>query len=347
MAHRVIQFFVVKGGVEERQDLPEELIFLNSDHGLDYFMAINLEPVQYEGFSEMRIDKTASELKKELISIKNAAHETEQRLKEYAKYNDFLHRALIFKLNKYHLQAAEGYTSKPLHGFLFAITGWVPTDKVSQLMKLAQETDVHVEQVAIESTDAIPTYLENKGVERIGEDLVSIYDTPSHTDKDPSLWILFFFATFFAMIVGDAAYGLIFILIALYIRYKFTDLKGLGYRVWKLILILGAACIIWGTLTSSFFGIELSPHNPLRKLSLINWLVEKKAEYHFNRRDDVYQGFVKELPELKKAKTPDEFLHAAVEKNGKVQHPVYFKFADNVLFEIALMVGVIHIMLSL
>lgn len=346
--HRVIQFFVAKSGTAEREDLPEELIFLNSDHGLEYFMAINKEPVQYEGFSEMRIDHTVSELKNHLASIIKDAHDIDHRLKDYAKYNDFLHHALVFKLNTYHLRSAENYSSKPLDGYLFAVTGWVPVDKVKELMKLAEKTDVYVEQVAVESGETIPTYLENEGYDRIGEDLVGIYDTPSHTDKDPSFWVLTCFATFFAMIVGDAAYGLIFLLIALYIRYKFTNLKGLGYRVWQLTLILGFACIVWGALTASYFGVQLDIKNPLRKISLIHWLVEKKAEYHFSHRDDVYDAFVKEFPNLKNAKTPEEFLqNATVVKEGKVEHPMYFKFYDNILFEIALMVGVIHIIISL
>ena len=343
-----MQFFVAKGGTSEREDLPEELIFLTNEHDLDYFMAFNKEPLQYEGFSEMRIDKTFSELKKELQSLKKETHEIEHRLKGYAKYNDFLHRALAFKLNSYYLNTTENYSSKPLDHFIFAITGWVPVDKMAKLMELAEGTNVYVEQVASEPHETMPTYLENQGVERIGEDLVDIYDTPSNTDKDPSIWILVFFATFFAMIVGDAAYGLIFLLIAFYIRYKYTNLKGLGYRVWQLVLILGVACVIWGSLTASYFGVELGINNPLRKISITNWLVEKKAEYHFSHRDDVYDAFVKEYPNLKNAKTPEEFLqNATVVKEGRVTHPMYFKFYDNILFEIALMVGVIHIMLSL
>lgn len=345
---RVIQFFVAKSGTAEKEDLPDELILLNSEHGLEYFMAINKERVQYEGFSEMLITHTVRELKKQLLSTKKEIRDIEQRLKEYAKYNDFLHRALVYKLNSYQLHSTENLILKPLEGHLFAINGWVPIDKVDELKKLADETNVHVEQVAVELHEEMPTYLENKGYVRIGEDLINIYDTPSSRDKDPSFWVLIFFATFFAMIVGDAGYGLIFLLIALFIRYKFSHLKGLGFRVWQLVLILGAACIIWGALTASYFGVPLDINNPLRKVSLISWLVEKKAEYHFKQRDDVYDEFVKEFPKLKMAQTPQEFLNkATVVKEGKVEHPMYFKFYDNVLFEIALMVGVIHIMISL
>ncbi len=348
VSHRVVQFFVAKSGAAEKEDLPEGLIFLKSEHGLEYFLAINPEPVQYEDFSEMRIEKTSSELKKQLASIKKEIHDIEQRLKEYAKYNDFLHRTLRVKLNTYHLHAAENYTTKPLEGYLFSVTGWVPVDKIDQLNNLAGKTNVHVEQVAIDPKDKIPTFLENEGYEKIGEDLVNIYDTPSSTDKDPSFWVVTCFSIFFAMIIGDAAYGAIFLLIALFIRYKYPALKGGSYRFWKLMLILSFACMFWGVMAASYFGFELDPHNPLRKISLVNYLVEKKAAYHFAQHDDVYQAYVKEFPQLKQAKTADEFLHnATVIENKEIKHPMYFKFHDNVLFELALLVGVTHIIISL
>ena len=46
-------------------------------------------------------------------------------------------------------------------------------------------------------------YLENRGL--LGwEDLVHIYDTPSPTDKDPSLWVLELPSILFFYLLGDA-----------------------------------------------------------------------------------------------------------------------------------------------
>lgn len=345
---RVIQFYAAKEGIAERIDLPEEMIFINRNEGLDYFMAIQKEHTQYPGFSEVRIERTLGELKSDLDGIKNNYREINEQLKVLAKYNGYLHRALTDKLDRFNLKKSQSFASNPLDHHLFAVSGWVPVDKIAEIEKLAEVTNIHCEEIAIEPNETAPTYLENEGAGRLGEDLVDIYDTPSNTDKDPSTWVLFFFATFFAMIVGDAGYGLVFLLIAIYVRYKYGKLQGTGLRFWKLLVILSAACIIWGVLLSSFFGISLDTKNPLRKVSLINWLVEKKAEYHFNHKDEVYESYLKDFPLVKEAKTPYEFLHdAKIEKNGSVEYPMYFKFTDNILFEMALLVGVIHIILSL
>jgi V/A-type H+-transporting ATPase subunit I len=215
--------------------------------------------------------------------------------------------------------------------------------------KLTAATDVHVEEIAIETTDAVPTYLENEGAGKMGEDLVHIYDTPSNTDKDPSLWVLVSFAFFFAFIVGDGGYGLVFLAIALYFRYKLPGIQGVKKRFLKLCTLLCLSCIAWGFLTHSFFGINFSPDNPVRKWSLLQWLIEKKAEYHISHQDEVYTYWVNKYPSLAQEKDPAVFVRGAASVNlhGEVSYDLLNKFTDNILLEMALFVGVIHLILGM
>lgn len=346
-SNRKVQYFFSRAGSKDQLELPDELIFIDSEKGLDYFVAINKEPQQYQNMVEMQIPHSIGELRQKSEQLDRDLHQTEQRLKGYAKYNRFLHHALIYKMNTFNLKKRTAYASKTMDGDLFAVEGWVPVNKKKELIALIEKQDVHAEEIAIEPTDIIPTYLENEGYNRIGEDLVHIYDTPSNTDKDPSFWILTFFAFFFAMIIGDAGYGLIFLATAIYIRYRYKKMKPLGNRVWWLMVILACTTIFWGTMTSSFFGLHIGQDNPLRKISLINWLVHKKAEYHFNQKDAVYEFWVKKFPNLKDAKDSNEFLLGAkTEHEGHEQYDMVTKFADNVLLELALMVGVFHLIVS-
>lgn len=345
--HRKIQFFCAKGGFAEREALPPELIFISSEHGLDYFIAINKHPVQYDKMAEVKIDQPLGKLIEKLKATQKEFYDTERRLKVYAKYNKFLHHALIYKLNTYNLHTAQDYAQLPLDNELFAVEGWVSVDEINALQHLVDKMKVHMEEIALEPTDFIPTHLVNEGLNRVGEDIVHIYDTPSHTDKDPSLWILFFFSFFFAMIVGDAGYGLIFLGTALWLRYKYGVLKGVGKRIWTLFLILCLACIVWGTLTTSFFGISFGLDSPVRKVSLLNWLIEKKAAYHFAHKDDTYQEWVKRMPQLKEAKNGHEMLMmATVKKEGETVHEMYNRFSDQIMMELAFIVGVTHIIIS-
>lgn len=347
---RVIQFYCAKRGFAENTELPENVIYVDSDHGLDYFIAINKVQTQYPKMIEMEVQHPWRELKERYDNIVAEIGILEKRLKEYAKYNRLLHHALVYELNEFYLQEAKGLVEFPIdQESLFAVQGWVPVHKIENLHNLVKKMDVYVEEIDVDPNDVIPTYLENEGAARIGEDLIHIYDTPSTTDKDPSMWVLFFFALFFSMIIGDGGYGLILLLIALYIRYKHSGLRSYKKRALDLLTILAFTCIAWGFLTTSFFGITIAPDNPIRKVSMMTWLVEKKAAYHIDRQDGVYEEWVKKYPELASVKNPKEFLMKAssTDPQGAVSYEAYSKFADNIMLELALLIGVIHIVLSM
>lgn len=351
--NRKVQFFFSKHGVATGPaaeiQLPPEVIYIGSEHDLDYFIAINPERTQYPKLVEMKIEHPVGELKSHLSATQKAIHDSEQQLKKYAKYNRYLHHALVHRWNAYSLQLAKNAVTSPLDHALFAISGWVPENKLQQLQKLAEKRRVHIEEIAIEPTDRVPTYLENEGAHKMGEDVIRIYDTPSTTDKDPSLWVLLSFALFFSFIVGDAGYGAVFLGIALYLRLKHGGVQGAKKRVLNLFTILCLATIGWGLFTNSFFGLPIGPENPLRKVSGIHWLAEKKMEYHIRRHDAVYEEWVQKFPKLKGEENPTAFMAKAASTNaaGSISYDLLNKFSDNILLELALLIGCVHIILSL
>lgn len=347
-ANRKVQFYVAKQGFVDSNLVPETAIYLTSENGLDYFMGINPSPMQFEKMIEVKIEESLGDLKQKYADLHKKIDQTDKWLKEYSKYNVFLHHALIEKLNTYHLREAQNLTAEEAEGSLFVIEGWVPQNKINALNDLTHHLDVHAEQIAIEKTDAVPTYLENTGYARIGEDLVHIYDTPSQNDRDPSLWVLFFFALFFAFILGDAGYGLVLLCVALFVAYKMKKIPKVGKRVLSLVMILSFATIAWGFLTTSFFGYQFPMDSPIRKISVMQWLVEKKAEFHINRRDEVWREWTEKIPEVAAVKDPHEWItKGVIEKRGEKSYEIYSKFSDNILMELAILVGVIHVIISL
>lgn len=340
-----IQFFCARPTLFDEQPQPESLLYVTSDHGLDYFIAFNDHPVSYDRMIEMKFDHSLEELKKRESAAKKELHLIEQELKEYAKYNEFLHHALVEKLDRYNLYDAQHYVQQAMGNKLFAVEGWVPMNKEDELHTLTDNLNIYFDEIAIEPTDVVPTYLENEGLGRLGEDLVYIYDTPSATDKDPSMWVLGGFALFFAFIIGDAGYGLIYLALALFLRYKYPDLKGTGKRVLNLFTVLCVGCVIWGTLMTSFFGMQIALDNPLRKLSLVQWLAEKKAEYHLVHMDSVAQGWIKKYPLLQDVQDPHIFVGYSPDPSQG--HIILNRLTDNVMFELALFIGVVHLILSL
>jgi V/A-type H+-transporting ATPase subunit I len=343
---RVFQFFCMKSDLAHQLVLPPELIYVGNEYDLDYFVSINKEKVQYPKMIEILVERPIGELKERLQKVRLELTGLEHQVHDSARYLPYLQKGLLDYLNEYHLQLAKHDAASPLSS-LFAIEAWIPETKIKALYGLLSGLDVHAEEIAIESKDKIPTYQENQGAARIGEDLVHVYDTPAWTDKDPSLWILIFFSIFFAMIVSDAGYGLVYLSVGLFLKWKYKKASGFLKRFTKLTLIASTCCIIWGVATASFFGIEIGPNNPFRKISFIHYLASKKAEYHLEKKDDVYQEYVKQFPEVATATNGHDFLvKASHVVDGKTVYEAQTDFYDNILLELSLLIGVIHLSLS-
>jgi V/A-type H+/Na+-transporting ATPase subunit I len=337
----IFQFFVMKSDVAKEFVPPPEMIHVGTDYDLDYFIAIQKEKKQYPKMIEILIDKPVGVLRKRLFQLREEVGKIEGDIKSFSNYFPQLQEGLAEHLNHYHLDQAKHNASLKFNNGLFSIEAWVPKTRVKSLFGLISHLDVECVPIAVESKDQIPTYMENKGAGRIGEDLLNIFDTPSHTDKDPSLWILVFFSLFFAMIISDAGYGMIFLLIVLFLRWKFPNLHGVKKRVLRLGLILSCSVISWGIFTGSYFGITFSPQSPTQKTSILAYFSEKKINYHLQQKDEVYQALVKKYPQVVTMNGKE-----VLQINHKAGYPIFEQFSENILLEFAFIIGVIHISLS-
>ena len=346
--NRKFQFFCSKEGTFTESKLPIHFIKINTDNGLDYFVSISQEKLHPSGMLELRFENSYRELVQKREAILLNIIQIEQELKTLAKFHKFLHKSLVFKHNIFELKRAKNLPKKELDDTLFTTFGYVPVDQIEELATIVEKFGVHFEQVEIEPHDVIPTCLKNKGLAASGEDLVHIYDTPSHTDADPSIWVLCAFALFFSMIVGDAGYGLVYLGVTLYLRYKFPKAKGAAKRVLRLSTLLCICCIGWGLITHSFFGIEIGPDNPIRKVSVLNWLAEKKASHHLHFQDDTFQEWKEKYPGIAAATSGSEVLKAgAIEQDGIIKYELNENVGRAIMLELALLIGVIHISFSL
>lgn len=305
---RFIQFFSSKEHLEE-----ENLIYIASQHGLHYYVSVQPKITEYPGAVEMKIDRSLNDLREAVIKNQEEHSKIHHQLISLTAYSDQLHKAYFAALDRADLAFAKEGADPLLEGQVFSATGFVPEDKLLTVLECARFFDIHAEEVAIDPSEAVPTYLENENLGRMGEDLVKIYDTPSSQDKDPSLWVFFSFFIFFSIIIGDGGYGSVFLGLALYLRYKFPNLDQAKKRLLNLFTILCVGCIAWGFLTTSFFGISFSADSPLRQVSLVNFLAEKKAAYHSQVLDNDLLSLL----------------------------------TDQVLMEIALFIGGIHILFGM
>ena len=319
--------------------LAVELIPLVKDGSRAYFISFSKEPPSLSGIREIVLDEKTRALGHEYAQAKADHEQIENELKSRSRWLPGLKEAFIHAMNATRREEYEFQTQTPLEHHLFAIQGYVPKSQWDKVESLSKEYDILVERVTPDQDEVLPSCLENTGLGRVGEDLVQIYDTPSYSDSDPSLWILGFFSLFFAIIIGDSGYGLLFLGAALWIYFKGKPKEALAKRMVTLLGLLGSTCIVWGLLTQSFFGIELSKDNPFHTVSIIDPLLKIHAQYHLDQEDIVWQHWA---ATHKDAGTPtlEEFLYSPTD-TGRAYAEI---FKDNLLFEIALIIGVIHIL---
>jgi V/A-type H+-transporting ATPase subunit I len=131
------------------------------------------------------------------------------------------------------------------------ISGYLPSDAVSSFEQLAKEGSWAYLLKDVDEEDAPPTLVRyRKGVGIIKPVFDILGTVPGYTEGDISMWFLLFFTLFFAMIIGDAGYGLIFLLAAAGIHFKTKKPTTLV----MLIYVLASATIVWGSLTGTWFG---------------------------------------------------------------------------------------------
>ncbi len=73
---------------------------------------------------------------------------------------------------------------------------------------------------------------------------------PAYHESDISVVFMLFFSLFFAMIIGDAGYGAIFVALTLLMRRKMPK------DAFRLMMITSTATIVWGLVNGTIFGIS-------------------------------------------------------------------------------------------
>lgn len=133
------------------------------------------------------------------------------------------------------------------------LQGYVPEKWEDRVRKAAHENSWALLLEDPGEEDAPPTLLKYKGFVRIIKPVFDILGTvPGYRERDISSYFLVFFSIFFAMIIGDAGYGLIFLLAGVLMNIKARKASDLNI----LIYVLGFFTLVWGALTGTWFGSE-------------------------------------------------------------------------------------------
>ncbi len=132
------------------------------------------------------------------------------------------------------------------------LQGFLPNDKHAEVAKLANEHSAGYMLEETDEMDDVPTFIRNpKWIEIIKPVFNFMNTVPGYEEYDISLWFLLFFSLFFAMLIGDAGYGLLFFITTFLVRKKFRKAPP---QPFFLMYVLSFATIVWGAITGTWFG---------------------------------------------------------------------------------------------
>ena len=155
-------------------------------------------------------------------------------------------------------------------GAVSVISGWVPARRLDDLKKTASKEGWGLLTREAESGENPPTLIEPPKLFRPMRALFEgLGIAPAYTESDVSVPFMCYFSLFFAMLVGDGAYGSIFLLGTLAMRKKLP-------RSWFVLLtVFSASTVVWGILSNTWFGAQIPA---LSSLPTVQWLAD--PSYH-------------------------------------------------------------------
>lgn len=236
---------------EDKNQLQIALIAESEDVRLD----VKEEQIPREDFNTVTAE--VGEMNSRLVEIERQLHQLAESASAIRAYQQELEKQLEFVRVKSGMQAAEEITY---------VQGYCPADEVEKLFQAAVAESWGILSEEPEATDNPPTLLKMNAVSRLIKPIFDFLGTvPGYREYDISQYFLIFFALFVAMIVGDAGYGLIFLVITFLAHHKSVKRGAPLPLVLKLFYLLSICTIGWGTITGNWFGAVQLAGLPLLK----------------------------------------------------------------------------------
>jgi len=200
------------------------------------------------------IEKSIDEHKKNIDKIDQTLTELALRLTVLEAALQKIDRDIEFEAAKVSMERDEDLTEG--RGLCW-LTGFVPADSAGIVKRGAAEHGwaLIVDDPGLD--EPVPTKLKNHPVVAMVQPIFDFLGTiPNYREYDISAWFLLFFCIFFAMIFGDAVYGLFLLavgaLVALLAKRKGKPVPVIA----RLLMTLSVFTLIWGVLTLTYLGID-------------------------------------------------------------------------------------------
>jgi len=262
--HREIQHLSQKGiylrlyevPVKEISNFPEDVVVKNifTESGMAHCVTVSRR--QFEcPFKETLASKQSLSLLKERLADdkKGMGRIRNDILKAGVFYGDFIETKKNLEKN---IEFQRVLSGMGRDGAFTYVTGYIPDDAVVNLQQEARKEKWALLIGEPKEEDEVPTLIRNPRWISVITPVFKLLELiPGYKELDISVLFLIFFSLFFGMIIGDAGYGAIYLLLTFWLQKKLGG-KVTEKRLFPLLYVLSSSAILWGMLTGTLFGQE-------------------------------------------------------------------------------------------
>ncbi|MCL2265190.1 MAG: V-type ATP synthase subunit I [Treponema sp.] len=207
--------------------------------------------------------KRVSEIFQDLDANKIALKKIEDKLSTFADRRPALNKEMAKVMYDLEFETAaagmESVENIPAGSGLSWLSGYAPDEDIGKIKKKAEENGwaLSIYQPA-KDDEKVPTKLKNNKFVSLLKPITGFLEiVPGYREYDISPFFLFFFCIFFSMIYGDAGYGMLLSLTAVFGIISMISKKKNVPLALQMLLLLGICNTTWGTLTCSWFAVEV------------------------------------------------------------------------------------------
>lgn len=233
-------------------------ILIDNFQSLSYFITLTPKGVEMDiDADEAKLPEHSwKDLQRKKEEIELSIQQVEDEILQFAIDNvntiEILDNLIV---NEFSWVNIHHQTKKEAEERLMYLEGWVPEEKVEALEKELDVQNYYFEQIEITDQDTIPIKLTNNRFSKLFEPITRMFSLPNYSEIDPTPLLAPFFMLFFGLCFGDGGYGVLIVLACTLLKKKVSE----EIRpILSLFQYLGGAAVFVGTITGSFFGIELA-----------------------------------------------------------------------------------------
>jgi len=224
--------------------------------GLVYFITISFDGEQPDVDAEL-FDKPKSSLQELAEQEELLKKERECVIRFFinaSKSLDLLEDAKNEVLQELEFDTICESSDSVVDNKLILLEAWFPCDTEKDVKWWISQKDVYFEVEKPTIEDNVPIKLKNNKFAKLFEFIGELYSLPKYGEIDLTPFFAPFFVLFFGICLGDAGYGLLFVVGASLYKLK-ADKK--IKPLLSFLQIIGLSTVVMGMMVGTFFGVNL------------------------------------------------------------------------------------------